>query len=304
MPRSRKPTVSAAVVATFGACLSLSGQAIDKPNRAPRLAFTAPAELYHSALRPPEVYESTQTNASVQVYVFRQAPAGLEERFQRTLMREWIAEGYQEGRLTGPPSIRTGRIPGADTALFAQFAEPSFGGMVRPRMRVLIVSKGWAAILDAQAHSPQAWSVLSHSLQALMATLRVEIGPEAPPMTPTAASRALAGLYGAMRSKFVSLIGPGVGAGSGGFVRAMHFYLFSDDGRVYRAFDSIAVTGGDFRSFNFEDAAAADPVNSGRYSIEGKQLTLRMGERLDEEATITLRETGRLMIGTIEYLRQ
>ena len=128
MPRSRKPTVSA-VVATFGACLSLSGQAIDKPNRAPRLAFTAPAELYHSALRPPEVYESTQTNASVQVYVFRQAPAGVEERFQRTLMREWIVEGYQERQLTGPPSIRAGRIPGA--ALSVAHERRARGGLPR-----------------------------------------------------------------------------------------------------------------------------------------------------------------------------
>jgi hypothetical protein len=240
----------------------------------------------------------------MQVYVFRQAPPGVEERFQRTLMREWIAADHQEGTLAGPPSIRAGQIPGADTALFAQFAEPSYGGMVRPRMRVLIVAKGWAAILDARAQSPQAWSILARPLQALMATLRVETGPEAPPMTPTAASRELAGLYGAMRPKFVSVIGPGVGAGSGGFVRAMHFYLFSDDGRVYRAFDGIAVPRGDFRSFRFQEAAAADPVNSGRYSIEGRQLTLRMGERLDEETTITLRETGRLLIGTVEYLRQ
>lgn len=304
MTRSKRKTALTPAAALFiGAGLLLSGQTLSKANRPPRLAFVPPAELYHSALRPPEIYESNQTNASVQVYVFRQAPIDIQARFQRSLLREWIAPGYQEGQLSRPPSIQAGRIPGADATLFAQFAEPLYGGMVRPRLRVLILSNGSAAILDAQAQSPQAWSIFAPSLQALMATLRVEAGPEASPMSPTPASRALAGLYGGVKPKFVSTIGPGVGAGSGGFVRARHFYLFSDDGRVYRAFDEIAIPGGDPRNFDFNQAMAADPVNSGQYSIAGNQLTLRMGERLDEVATVDLNPRGSLTIGTVEYSR-
>jgi len=42
----------------------------------PRLKYTPPSDLYHSALRPPEVYESTRVNASLQVYDFQEAPPG------------------------------------------------------------------------------------------------------------------------------------------------------------------------------------------------------------------------------------
>ena len=39
----------------------------------PRLKYDAPEQLLHSALRPPEVYESTLVNASIHVYSFRPA---------------------------------------------------------------------------------------------------------------------------------------------------------------------------------------------------------------------------------------
>lgn len=304
MVRSKKSAASALVLGALSAGLSISAQVENKLNRAPRLVLVPPAELYHSALRPPEVYESTQTNASSQVYLFRQAPPDVVQRFQRTLLREWIAPQYQEGQLSGPPSVRAARIQGADTTVFAQFAEPTYAGMFRPRLRILLVSRGWAAIVDAQAHSAQAWNIFSPSLQALISTLRVETEPESAPITASPASRALAGLYAAVRPKFVSAIGPGVGAGSGGFVQARHFYLFSDDGRVYRAYDGIAIPRNDIRNFDFAEAAVADPVNTGRYTIEGNQLILRMGERLDEVSTVTIRQPGRLLIGSVDYSRQ
>jgi hypothetical protein len=187
----------------------------------------------------------------------------------------------------------------------AQFAE-AVGGLPRPRMRILIVSGGAAAIVDAQAISLQAWNAALPSFQSLMATLRVDTGSStaAGAPAPTAASRALAGLYVGEKPKFVSAIGPGFGAGSGGFVKALHMYLFSENGRVYRAYDGMQLPGGDIGRFNFDEAEAADPVNSGRYTIEGGQVILRMGERREETIVVPMPRSGRLTIGTVEYQRR
>ena len=169
---------------------------------------------------------------------------------------------------------------------------------------MLIVSQGYAAILDGQAHSAQAWQVASPSFQAFMATLRVEDGSGGdlePELGPEA--RALAGLYVGVKPKFVSKIGPGIGAGSGGFVQARHLYLFSADGRVYRAYDDIPVPEDDVRLFDFDEAAMADPVNSGRYTIQENQLILRMAERLDETIVVPMLKPGWLTIENVKYQR-
>jgi hypothetical protein len=271
----------------------------------PRLKYEAPAQLLHSALTPPEVYESTVTNASIHIYHFRPASRDVVPRFQQTLLREWIVPQYQEAQLAGPPSFRALPVTGADVAQVAQFAE-AVGGLPRPRMRILIVSDGVAAIVDAQAISLQAWNAALPSFQSLMATLRVDRGSStgAGAPAPTPASRALAGLYVGEKPKFVSAIGVGVGAGSGGFVKALHMYLFSENGRVYRAYDGMQIPGGDIGRFNFDDAEAADPVNSGRYTIEGGQVMLRMGERREETIVVPMPRSGRLTIGTVEYQRR
>jgi len=269
----------------------------------PRLRFEAPADLYHSALRPPENYESTKTNASLQVYVFRQAPADLAGRFRQTLLRDWIDPQYQEMQIAGAPAFGPLSIPGADAAYIAQFAEAGFGGTSKPRVRLLIVARGAAAVVDAHAASPQAWQVALPSFNALIATLRIDSAASVT-STATPATRAVAGLYVGSKPKFVSAIGVGVGAGSGGFVPARHMYLLSENGRVYRAYDDIMAPGGDIRRFDFDAAEQADPVNSGHFVVQGDQLVMTLGERSDERITVPLRQPGRLTIGTVDYTRQ
>jgi hypothetical protein len=271
----------------------------------PRLTYTPPVELYHSALRPPEVYESTQINASIHVYHFRSAPPDIVERFHRTMLRDWIAPQHQEMQLARPPVFGLWSMAGADSVHYAQFSEAQpFGGGLRPRLRVLIVAKQAAAMLDAQAQSPQAWAIAYPSFQALLSTTRVETsGSRTRPDRRTPATERYAGLYVGVKPKFISAIGSGIGAGSGGFVQARHMYLFSDDGRVYRAYDDITAPGGDIRRFDFEEASRADPVNSGVYGITANQLTIRMGERLDE-VIVAPEQPGRVTIGTVTYFRQ
>jgi len=290
------PTMAAAMVSAL-----LAASAAGQP-RLPRLRYEPPADLMHSALGPPENYESSRISASLQVYAFRAATSDVPGRFQQTLLRDWIAPQYQEGQLVAPPTFGTMSVPGAEGAYYAQFAEPSFAGP-RPRLRVLVVARGAAAVVDAQAASLQAWQVAQASFNALIATLRVDDGgATAGPVSP--ASRALAGLYVGTKPKFVSAIGPGIGAGSGGFVQARHLYLFSPDGRVYRAYDDIRAPDGDIRRFDFDTAEQTDPVNSGHYVVQGGQLTLTMGERGEETITVPMRQDGRLTIETVEYTRQ
>lgn len=298
MTHTASQLMPAFAAATISALLAAS--AASQP-RLPRLRYEPPAELQHSAIGPPENYESTRINASLQVYAFRAAAGDEAGRFRQTLLRDWIAAQYQEGQLVAPPAFGTMSVPGADAAYYAQFAEPSFAGP-KPRLRVLVVARGAAAVVDAQAASAQAWQVAQASFNALIATLRVdEGGATAGPVTP--ASRALAGLYVGRKPKFVSAIGAGIG-GSGGFVQAVHLYLFSEDGRVYRAYDDIGAPGGDTRRFDFDAAEQADPVNSGHYVVQGARLIVTMGERGEETITVPLPQDGRLTIDTVEYTRQ
>jgi hypothetical protein len=206
-------------------------------------------------------------------------------------------------QLAGPPSFGPFSVPGADAAYIAQFAEAGFGRMSKPRVRLLIVARGGAALVDAQAASAQAWQIALPSFNALLATLRVESAASST-STATPATRAVAGLYVGSKPKFVSIIGVGVGAGSGGFVPARHMYLPSEDGRVYRAYDDIRTPGGDIRRFDFDAAEQADPVNSGHFVVQDDQLVMTLGERSDERITVPLRQPGRLTIGTVDYTRQ
>jgi hypothetical protein len=271
----------------------------------PRLAYTPPVELYHGALRPPEVYDSTRTNASIQVYDFRPVPSDVVDHFHRTMLREWVAPQYQETQLAGPPAFGPSSMPGAQAVYGAQFAEViTFGGWPRPRLRVLVLAGAVAAMVDAQAQSPQAWAMAYPSFDAMLSTMRVEAdGPAKRADARTAATQDFAGLYAGIKPKFISAIGPGFGAGSGSFVPARHMYLFSGDGQVYRAYDDIPA-GGDPDRFDFDYAARADPVNSGRYDITSGRLTLTMGERLDEVIVAPLARPGRVTIETVTYVRE
>jgi hypothetical protein len=118
-----------------------------------------------------------------------------------------------------------------------------------------------------------------------------------------AEGRAIAGLYRGTKPKYiVNLNRP---AGYGSHVMALHYYLFSADGRVYRAYDEIVVPAGGIGSFDFEAAKRADPVNSGRYAVQGNQLHIQMGDGQQVETiTAAKPQNGRVTINTVLYVRQ
>ncbi len=87
-------------------------------------------------------------------------------------------------------------------------------------------------------------------------------------------------------------------------VPALHYYLFSPEGRVYRAYDELPVPGGNVSRFDFDAAQRADPVNSGRYSLKGNQLRIQMGGQPPETITTAAPEGGRVTIHSVVYVRQ
>lgn len=119
---------------------------------------------------------------------------------------------------------------------------------------------------------------------------------------PGPVGRAMAGLYMGTKAKYiVNLNGP---VGSGSHVPALHFYLFSADGRVYRAYDELRAPDGDVNRFDFDAAQRADPVNSGRYTVSGNQLRIQMGSQPPETITTAAPQNNRVTIDTVIYMRQ
>jgi hypothetical protein len=268
----------------------------------PELRYQPPPAFYRSAITPPDDYAATGFNAGLQVYPFRPYGCDVEQAFRRSLLREWIDPRFQEANVAAPPEFRPFVVPpGAQLALSARFAE-NVAGVAKQHMRVLIVAGGAAALLDASARDMATWQQALPALNAMAATLRVEAGPAhaqgAPP--PAAEGRAIAGLYRGNKAKYVvDLNRP---AGYGSHVMALHYYLFSADGRVYRAYDDIAIPGGDIGRFDFEAAARSDPVNSGRYTVRDHQLRLQMGD--GETIVVPKPQGGRVTIHTVQYVRE
>jgi hypothetical protein len=270
---------------------------------APQLRYEPPPSFYRSAITPPEDYSANEFNAGLQVYPFRPVSGNVEQAFRQTLLREWIDPRYRETNLAAPPEIRQIMIAGAQMALSARFAE-NIAGIPRQRMRMLIVSGNAAALVDASANNLATWQRALPALNAMAATLRVEAGAPPPKMTAVGAEgRAIAGLYMGTKPKYiVNLNRP---AGYGSHVMALHYYLFSADGRVYRAYDEIVVPAGGIGGFDFEAARRADPVNSGRYAVQGNQLHIQMGEGPQLETIAAAKpQEGRVTINTVLYVRQ
>jgi hypothetical protein len=268
----------------------------------PELRYQPPPNFSRSAIAPPEDFSSNEFNAGIQVYPFRPFAGDIEQAFRRGLLREWIDPRWQEVNVATPPEFRPFTVPpGARLALGVRFAE-NVAGVARQRMRVLIVAGDAAALLDASANNMATWQRALPALNALAATLRVEAGVPPAPVGAVAAAegRAVSGLYMGTKSKYVVNLNRPVGSGSQ--VMALHYYLFSDDGRVYRAYDDIAVPGGEISRFDFEAARRADPVNSGRYTIQGDLMRIQMGQ--DETIVTGKPQGGRVSINTVQYVRQ
>ncbi len=269
----------------------------------PMLRYDPPPNFYRSAITPPEDYSANEFNATFQVYPFRRFSGNIEQMLQTTLLREWIDPRYQESNIAGPPEFKLGSVRGAQTVLTARFAE-NIAGIPRQRMRMVIVAGGAAAIVDASANNAATWQRAVPALNAMAASIRVETGAAAPAMAegPGPAGRAVAGLYMGTKPKYVVNLNRPVGSGS--HVVALHYYLFSADGRVYRAYDALSVPDGNISLFDFDGAQRADPVNSGRYNLVGNQLHIQMGGQPPEPITTAMPQANRVTINTVVYIRQ
>jgi hypothetical protein len=269
----------------------------------PTLRYDPPPNFYLSAIHPPDDYSSNEFNATVQVYPFRPFNGNIEQMFQKTLLREWIDPRYQETNVAGQPEFRLGKVRDAQIVLIARYAE-NVAGMFRQHMRMVIVSGGKAAIVDASANNATTWQRALPALNVFGASLRVEAGASTPSVAegPGPAGGKIAGLYMGTKPKYVVDLNRPVGFGK--HVPALHYYLFSADGRVYRAYDILAVPGGDVGRFDFDSAQRDDPVNSGRYTVKGNKLTIQMGGQPSETITTRAPEGNRVTIDTVLYIRQ
>ncbi len=274
------------------------------PETIPVLRYDPPPNFYRSAIAPPDDYSSTEFNASLQIYPFRPAGGNVEEMFRNTMLREWIDPRYQEAIVASQPDFRIVSVAGAQVVHTARFVE-NVAGIARQRMRWVIIAGGAAAIIDASASDLMTWQRALPALNVFAGSLRVETAPERPAVTagPGPAGRLIAGLYMARTLKDAVDLTRSVGYNMTR-VPALHFYLFSEDGRVYRAYDELPVPGGDPRQFDFDAAERADPVNSGRYAVRGRQLVIEFQGQPPETIVAAVPRGGRLKIGTTGYQRQ
>jgi hypothetical protein len=267
----------------------------------PTLRYDPPPNFYRSASTPPDQYSSNAVNAYLVVYPFRTDPASLLQAYRQTMLRGWIDPQYQETNVAAQPLIDTGTMPGADTVIVWRFIE-NIAGLPRPHTRMAILARGAVAIVDLSANSDYSWRQAWPAMQVTLASMRV-VMPSAVAATPDAspATRALAGLFVGTKPRYVVNLNRPVG--SGDWVTAMHYYLFSGDGRVYRGYDLPQAPGGDVRRFDYEAASQADPDNSGTYAVQGNQLIIQLGGQQPERITTTV-DPRRLVINTVVYLRQ
>jgi hypothetical protein len=266
----------------------------------PVLHYTPPANAYRGSAGPAEDYSFNGFNASVQVYPFRPFNGDLQQAFRRTLLRDWVAPMHQEENVGAAPQFQTLQVPGAQLVLTASFAE-NIVGLPKPHLRMVIVAGGQAAIVDASAGTMQSWQQAVPHLNAMAATLRVEAGRAPPPLS-AAAGRAAAGLYMGMKQKYMATMLNVTG--SGYYTNALHFYLLSADGRVYRAYDKLDLPGSDAAHFDFDAAERRDPGNSGRYTIDEGKLLIHMGGPAPESIVTDLPRDGTVTINTVVYKRQ
>jgi hypothetical protein len=112
----------------------------------------------------------------------------------------------------------------------------------------------------------------------------------------------MAGLYMGFKPKYTATMSNVTGHAS--YETALHYYLFSADGRVYRAYDRLDVPGGDISRFDFDTAERIDAVNSGRYTVDGGKLFIQMGRDLSERIVAPIPENGMLNINAVVYKRQ
>jgi hypothetical protein len=270
----------------------------------PELKFEDPPGFYRSAIYPPADFSSREVNASLQVYPFRPFNGDVRQAFARTLLRELVDPRYQESNVAPGARLDEATVHGASFVLRARFSE-IVAGQPHERMRMAVVSGGAVAIVDASAVNIASWQRVLPPLNAFSTTLHVVAGsPEPVYSAPSgAAGRAIAGLYMAFTRKYVADLQRGPAYGS--TVNALLYYLFSPDGRVYRAYDELKVPGNDPARFDFAAAQRADPVNSGVFTVRGDSIYVRLGTPQQPETVVgRVAADKAIMIGTVRFARQ
>jgi len=261
--------------------------------------YTPPTNGFRQGIQA-EDYAFNGTNASVQVYQFRTFTGNVVQSFQTTLLRDWISLMHQEENVAGRPTFQRIEIPGADLAIGASFSENRVG-LARPHMRMLIIAGNEAAIVDASAATVQSWQVAVPALNQMARTLRVDT-TKAPAALTHAAGRGVAGLYMGVKPKYMATMYNVIG--SGYYQSALHFYLFSADGRVCRAYDKLELPGGSISRFDFDAAERFDPMNSGRYTVDGEKIIITMHGETREKIVTDAPQDGQVTINTISYTRK
>jgi hypothetical protein len=158
-----------------------------------------------------------------------------------------------------------------------------------------------AAIVDAKAPNTFCWQKAGPSVAALMRTLR--IGSKAAPPNvangPGPQGAALAGLFGGVKAKYMAI---GL-VDYTSHIQALHFFLFSADGRVFRCYDTPPA-GGDWRRFDFDTSERQDPGNTGRYAVRGNELYIKWGGPNSDEITTTVTDPNTLLMDSVTYTRK
>jgi hypothetical protein len=281
------------IVASFAAMLTLTSIGAEAQRATHVLRYTPPANVFRAGIEPAEDFSFNGFNASVQVYQFRPFNGDIRQAFQATLLRDWIAPMHKEENAS-QPALQPFQIPGADFAVLASFVENRVG-LPRPHVRLLIVAGQEAAMVDASAGTAQSWQQAVPLLDAMSATLRVEAAAAPPPLAPSA-GRAIAGLYQGIKSKFMAL--------TGRWESALHFYLLSADGRVYRAYDKVDLPGGNAGLFDFSAAQRNDPANVGHYTVDGGKLAIQIENSTRETIVTDMPQGGVLSIYGVAYRRR
>ena len=266
----------------------------------PVLRYTPPSNTFRQGLATPEDYTFNGFNASVQFYPFRPFTGNIVQAFEMTLLRDWISPLHQEENVGGSPQFQQVNIPGAEIAIAANFNEVIVG-LAKVHNRLLIVVGNMAAIIDASA-PPQSWPLAEQALSQMATTLYVEtVAAYVPPPLSDAAGRAIVGLYMGVKQKFMSGL---YGLSASYFTDALHYYLFSADGRVYRHYDQLPVPNGNVALFDFDLAARTDPENSGDYTVDGGRLIIQMGGANPETIVAAIPEQGSVNISNVVYKKQ
>ncbi len=259
------------------------------------LHYTPPANAFKSALGADD-YQLNGTNASVQIYQFRPFNGNVRQQFETTLLRDWIDPMHREENVTSQIQLQNITVPGADFAIAAAFTETRVG-LPRPHSRILIVKRNEAAIVDASAGTAQGWQQAAPRLNQMAATFKVDPAPQ-PVKLSVEAGNAVAGLYQGMKAKYTATMQNVTGHSS--YQTALHYYLFSATGRVYRAYDKLEAPGG---KFDFDAAERRDPDNSGHYTVDNGKIIIKM--KGDNQLIVTdVPKDGVLKIYDVAYKKQ